>query len=208
MQRGRARWPRPPRGARGGRTGRTSQFEAQPHHHPSHPAYSAVPPYSAINPGISVSIVLKQDQPTGRQVTGVVADLLTRGDHPRGVKVRLRDGRVGRVQGVVSAEEGERGENGVGGQGAGLGRDGQSRVARGWKMERDIRDEDDYLYDESRRTDAAGAGLFAALEEADKRHLESRKDVGGEGVVHCPVCREFEGDEVAVARHVEEHFGN
>jgi len=58
----------------------------------------SVPPYSAIKPGTLVSIVLKQDQRTGRQVQGSVSQILTRGNHPRGVKVRLSDGRVGRVQ--------------------------------------------------------------------------------------------------------------
>ena len=51
-----------------------------------------------IRPGTLVSIVLKADQRTGRQVQGTVAQLLTRGDHPRGIKVRLTDGRIGRVQ--------------------------------------------------------------------------------------------------------------
>jgi uncharacterized repeat protein (TIGR03833 family) len=60
-----------------------------------------VPARRAVQIGATVSIVLKQDQSTGREVQGVVSELLTRGDHPRGVKVRLVDGRVGRVQRVV-----------------------------------------------------------------------------------------------------------
>lgn len=48
-----------------------------------------------------MSIVLKQDQGTGREVSGFVGDVLTSGDHPRGIKVRLADGRVGRVQRIV-----------------------------------------------------------------------------------------------------------
>ena len=58
----------------------------------------AVPKFSAIHRGSPVNIVLKADQRTGRLTTGHVAELLTRGDHPRGVKVRLGDGQVGRVQ--------------------------------------------------------------------------------------------------------------
>ncbi|QDS73090.1 hypothetical protein FKW77_000265 [Venturia effusa] len=54
-------------------------------------------------PGVGVSIVLKIDQPTGRQVQGIVGDVLTSGDHPRGIKVRLQDGRIGRVQQLVDA---------------------------------------------------------------------------------------------------------
>lgn len=62
---------------------------------------ASVPRRHRVLIGSQVSIVLKQDQPTGRQVQGTVAELLTRGDHPRGVKVRLSDGRVGRVQSVL-----------------------------------------------------------------------------------------------------------
>jgi len=61
-----------------------------------------VPRHNQIKPGTIVSIVLKADQRTGRQVQGTVQQLLTRGDHPRGVKVRLADGRIGRVQQLVS----------------------------------------------------------------------------------------------------------
>lgn len=51
-----------------------------------------------IKPGLKVSIVLKQDQPTGRLTEGVVADILTNSaDHPHGIKVRLESGEVGRV---------------------------------------------------------------------------------------------------------------
>ena len=60
------------------------------------------PSHSQIQVGAIVSIVLKVDQPTGHQVQGTVADVLTSGDHPRGVKVRLTDGRIGRVQEVIS----------------------------------------------------------------------------------------------------------
>lgn len=59
---------------------------------------SNVPTIQQIVPGAAVSIILKEDQPTGREIQGVVQDLLTRGNHPRGIKVRLQDGRVGRVQ--------------------------------------------------------------------------------------------------------------
>jgi len=54
-----------------------------------------------LKPGQLVSIVLKADQRTGKQVQGTVAQLLTRHDHPRGIKVKLNDGRVGRVQQIL-----------------------------------------------------------------------------------------------------------
>jgi uncharacterized repeat protein (TIGR03833 family) len=52
-----------------------------------------------ICPGSTVSIVLKQDQRTGKLALGIVKDILTKSAfHPHGIKVRLEDGQVGRVQ--------------------------------------------------------------------------------------------------------------
>jgi uncharacterized repeat protein (TIGR03833 family) len=52
-----------------------------------------------IRPGLEVSIVLKQDQKTGKLTRGIVKDILTKSPtHPHGIKVRLEDGQVGRVQ--------------------------------------------------------------------------------------------------------------
>lgn len=134
------------------------------------------------------------------------------------MKVRLRDGRVGRVQKLVSESEGTQGEAVVGGAGAGLGRDGEGggngverRPGRmvGGRIERDIRDEDEYLYDERRRRrQPADVGIFAALEEADRRYQGTGSgELRKPQVAICPVCEDFEGDEAAVAHHVEEHFG-
>lgn len=53
----------------------------------------------AIQAGMAVSIVLKQDQRTGKLTRGIVKDILTKSpNHPHGIKVRLMDGQVGRVQ--------------------------------------------------------------------------------------------------------------
>ena len=58
-----------------------------------------------IRPGIRVSIVLKQDQRTGKRTEGIVKDLLTNSPtHPHGIKVRLDDGQVGRVQEILGPE--------------------------------------------------------------------------------------------------------
>ena len=55
--------------------------------------------------GAEVLIVLKRDQRTGKLTRGVVKDILTRSaNHPHGIKVRLRDGKIGRVQEVVAQE--------------------------------------------------------------------------------------------------------
>jgi len=52
-----------------------------------------------VRPGLTVHVVLKQDQRTDKRTKGVVRDLLTKSSHhPHGIKVRLEDGRVGRVK--------------------------------------------------------------------------------------------------------------
>ena len=52
-----------------------------------------------IQSGLLVSIVLKQDQRTGKLTRGIVKDILTKSSsHPHGIKVRLMSGQVGRVQ--------------------------------------------------------------------------------------------------------------
>jgi len=49
--------------------------------------------------GLKVSIVLKQDQRTGKLTEGIVRDILTKSTtHPHGIKVRLKNGLVGRVK--------------------------------------------------------------------------------------------------------------
>ena len=52
-----------------------------------------------IKQGLTVNIVLKQDQRSGKLTTGIVKDILTNSpSHPHGIKVRLTSGAVGRVQ--------------------------------------------------------------------------------------------------------------
>jgi len=56
---------------------------------------------SDIKAGIKVSIVLKQDQRSGKLTDGVVKDILTNSPtHPHGIKVRLESGAVGRVKAI------------------------------------------------------------------------------------------------------------
>ncbi len=53
--------------------------------------------------GLKVSIVLKQDQRTGKLTKGVVRNILTKSaTHPHGIKVRLENGLVGRVKNIHS----------------------------------------------------------------------------------------------------------
>jgi len=54
---------------------------------------------SNIKPGMQVSIVLKQDQRSGKITNGIVKDILTNSmTHPHGIKVRLTSGEVVRVK--------------------------------------------------------------------------------------------------------------
>ena len=57
---------------------------------------------SNIRPGMTVLIVLKPDQLTGKLTKGVVRDILTNSSrHPHGIKVRLQSGQVGRVKEII-----------------------------------------------------------------------------------------------------------
>jgi len=116
------------------------------------------------------------------------------------------------VQGLVSEAEGLQGEGIVGGPEANLGRNGQgapSGKRTGGRMERDVREDDEYLYEN--RVAEHDYGLFAALEEADRKHESTKiapttQSLGSQDLAVCPVCYKFEGDEASVAHHVEQHF--
>ena len=61
-----------------------------------------VPKRSEIGLGKLVSIVEKQNQPTGARSEGVVARVLTNSpSHPHGIKVMLESGLVGRIKRIV-----------------------------------------------------------------------------------------------------------
>ncbi|KAF2149763.1 hypothetical protein K461DRAFT_217521, partial [Myriangium duriaei CBS 260.36] len=166
-----------------------------------------VPRWNQITSGTSVSIVLKADQPTGRQVQGVVQDLLTRGDHPRGVKVRLTDGRVGRVQRLVNSFGGSAAEPA----------EGFTTISSGQPEQRfkyrDIRLDDEP--EEPPVTNDLSAYIKPAKQKKRKGAnanlpAETTAETTVTGVADseavCPVCQDFRGDEAAVAFHVESHF--
>ncbi len=51
---------------------------------------------------MTVDVILKKDQRTGKRTRGIVKELLTNSTfHPHGIKVRLEDGQVGRVAEIV-----------------------------------------------------------------------------------------------------------
>ena len=188
------RQQRPPRqqnGQSGGRQPRTfKQYDPN------------VPTIQQVVPGAPVSIVLKQDQPTGREVQGVVQDLLTRGNHPRGIKVRLTDGRVGRVQRMASeSRQPEHAPTQQPSTNCTVRREGRQAPTY-----TDIRN-DEYPSLPPPRT------LFDFLPETvtetgsgTATEAQSEPVTFSSATVTCPICQTFQGDEAAVTHHVEEHL--
>ena len=169
-----------------------------------------------------MSIVLKEDQPTGREVQGTVQDVLSSGNHPRGIKVHMTDGRVGRVQRMVdanfvaaptsvSAEQTVDEVNGVQVISNAAAREQEALpVRRQMVRSRDIRLDRE---DEPPKTDFDLAAYIkpAKVKKGKKATAaeEAQEDQPGEAqkpVVTCPVCGKFEGDEAAVNHHVASHF--
>ncbi|KAI7485061.1 hypothetical protein KC351_g4099 [Hortaea werneckii] len=209
MNRPRNRQPRSDRGGRGGGRGGGGRGRgngpAGPPRRPKPDYDPNVPTVRQVVPGASVSIVLKADQPTGREVQGKVGELLTRGNHPRGIKVRLRDGRVGRVQRMVNADAPSTG----GSAPMQVRREGpQQTPNRIIRMERDVRlDEDEFPEGPPPRN------LGAFFPDSPSEGENEDENAAGPGMggfatanVKCPFCNHFEGDEVAVSHHVEQHI--
>jgi uncharacterized repeat protein (TIGR03833 family) len=59
---------------------------------------------SSVHPGCTVDIIQKVDQRTGKKTRGIVQEILTNSpEHPHGIKVLLKDGRVGRVTEIMDS---------------------------------------------------------------------------------------------------------
>ncbi|CAM1503054.1 Fc.00g078300.m01.CDS01 [Cosmosporella sp. VM-42] len=185
MNRPRNRQPRAPR--QSDNRGPPRQFRA-----PGTPQQAAgtVPKTYQVIPGASVFIILKEDQPTGEETQGTVQDVLTRGNHPRGIKVRLQDGQVGRVQrmgtGVAPTGSGQ-----VGGQA------GSAASSRFTMRYSDVRN-DEYSEPPPRSL----ADFMPDFPEPE-REVATAVTAGADAV-KCPFCDEFEGDEVAVTHHIDQ----
>ncbi|KAI0541559.1 hypothetical protein GGR58DRAFT_432971 [Xylaria digitata] len=193
-----------------------------------------VPRTHQVIPGALVNIVLKADQRTGRQVQGIVQHVLTKGDHPRGIKVRLTDSRVGRVQSMALVESSSSTYSpssptstdnpsssppmvtalaNTGGP-RGQGRRPRYRDAR---LEEPLDaapeqiDLGAYVVPSRRkergkkRNNANQADDAANSDGPNSNNTEA--DVTS-ALAKCPVCGAFEGDETAVAHHVAGHFGS
>lgn len=62
-----------------------------------------------IKPGMTVFVICKEDQRTGKLTEGVVRDILTNSrNHPHGIKVRLESGEVGRVSPFADTQKGRK----------------------------------------------------------------------------------------------------
>ncbi|KAL0933400.1 MFS multidrug transporter [Colletotrichum truncatum] len=172
---------------------------------------SRVPTIATVVRGAGVNIVLKADQPTGRTVAGTVQDVLTRGNHPRGIKVRLTDGRVGRVQSHSGSQQ------------AGLPTEQEMLEAAGGPVP--FEDRRPPRRREGRRQEPQGelppsqVGLEAYIRPAKQKNGGRNRAAAAAGtnsevaasnatveVVTCPVCGVFEGDAAAVEHHVASHF--
>ncbi|EGX90868.1 hypothetical protein CCM_07288 [Cordyceps militaris CM01] len=215
MDRPQNRQPRPPRGndrgGRGGRgnrggRGRGGRGGGSGHWAPATPQQSTgtVPTTRDVVPGAGVFIILKDDQPTGQETRGVVGEVLTSGNHPRGIKVRLRGGQVGRVQRLDKApldNADNREERPTGDDARSSNAQMSAGPARGGGSARfshrytDVR-YDDYLEGPPERSLAdflpADFGVPAAAKKA------------ATPTVKCPMCEDFEGDETEVTHHIDQ----
>ncbi|KAI0841418.1 hypothetical protein F5Y06DRAFT_219393 [Hypoxylon sp. FL0890] len=198
-------------------------------------ANGKVPRIAEVIPGAIVNIILKADQRTGRQVSGTVRDVLTRGDHHRGIKVRLTDGRIGRVQsigsGSITPSSGSGSAALVGSTMSSTdeqvdlanryvshprGRRGRYRDMRLEEPAEEPPQQADlsaYIVPAKRKgkgkkgQGASGQQDGTARSEGVSGSNESNSSVDViSAVATCPVCGAFEGDETAVAHHVAGHF--
>jgi uncharacterized repeat protein (TIGR03833 family) len=190
-----------------------------------------MPTTTQVVPGALVNIVLKADQPTGRTIQGTVSQLLTRGNHPRGIKVRLTDGSVGRVQsmagstaGVATAAEYP---TLAAGNTQSAGQAGPANTSNSGRIRyHDVRT------DQEQPPSTQPIGLDAYIKPAKKRGRAKKAatatatataDTAADDRSHGlpvysdqlspapqesarPVCDEFRGDGPALITHVQSHF--
>jgi uncharacterized repeat protein (TIGR03833 family) len=158
-----------------------------------------VPTSHQVVSGAAVSIVLKQDQPTGKEVQGVVQDLLSRGDHPRGIKVRLQDGRIGRVQRMASATLSATTPESQ----TGLMSEPVSNARAAFRTSR-RGNEEDFPEGPPPRT----LGDYLPRFDSERQTVASREEglSFSSATIKCPICGHFEGDEAAVSHHIDEHL--
>ncbi|KAM4055195.1 major facilitator superfamily protein [Hirsutella rhossiliensis] len=188
---------------------RNRQQRDAPGKHTSSPATpqqaaGTVPTAQQVVPGAGVFIVLKEDQPSGRQTPGTVQSVLTRGNHPRGIKVRLRGGMVGRVQ-RMSGEAGTEAAEAVAAA-VGVGT-GNVPASSSRPLCRDIRLLDGLGGYPDEPPERTLADFMPVVDNGLQSSPHDDHGTGSQGTVTCPVCEAFQGDEAAVTHHIErDHF--
>jgi uncharacterized repeat protein (TIGR03833 family) len=61
------------------------------------------PKRDELKPGLAVWIIEKENYGTANYKQGIIEYILSPGQyHPRGIKVRLKDGSIGRVQWIIA----------------------------------------------------------------------------------------------------------
>ncbi|KAG5986616.1 hypothetical protein E4U52_008405 [Claviceps spartinae] len=161
-------------------------------------AAGTVPLLRQVVPGASVFIILKEDQPTGKETAGVVAQVLTKGNHPRGIKVRLHDGQVGRVQRMGAEATAQISATAM-----------SNKIARPTRPSHQYTDIRNDLEHPSEPPSRSLAAFFPPSpgESASDQLTAERSATSAYVAVRCPMCNSFEGDETAVTHHIErEHL--
>lgn len=137
----------------------------------------------------------------------MVQDVLTKGNHPRGIKVRLQDGKVGRVQrmGVAGLAENSAGVTTTTAI--------PSSSSRFTGRYTDVRLEEEEFPEGPPPRSLADYFPPEPETVSNSEGWEGQEGAGaGAGAavvtVKCPFCEGFEGDEMAVSYHVDrEHLG-
>ncbi|GAB1316842.1 hypothetical protein MFIFM68171_07052 [Madurella fahalii] len=187
-----------------------------------------VPTTASVVPGAQVNIVMKADQPTGRMVCGTVAQILTRGNHPQGIKVRLVDGRVGRVQSMAETAVLNAPDTGTVvstdalpvGPVQGGPRQSHGRRPSLGSQEQPLSTQqvglDAYIKPAKKRGRGKGKNAGSAAAEAETGNNSSSEPQNSSlgrlppreeaSTSMCPVCYSFTGDAAALTYHVQSHF--
>lgn len=212
------------RGGRGGRGGwGAGRGGNHGHRGAGSPQQAAgtIPTVREVIPGTGVFIILKEDQPTGQETRGVVSEVLTSGNHPRGIKVRLRDGQVGRVQrmdktfreeapasGSRQVDAGEGAQGTAASPASRLNAGGASTSSGSMRFSHkytDVRN-DDYLEGPPERSFADFLPADWDIPVVSKKNKKKGVKAAADPVMtaKCPMCEEFEGDEAAVTHHIDQ----
>ncbi|OAA37902.1 hypothetical protein NOR_06979 [Metarhizium rileyi] len=198
----RNRQPRPSRHGQGQKKNRRSDPSSSLGSSQSSPttpqqAAGTVPTVQQVIPGASVHIILKEDQPTGIETTGVVGELLTRGNHPRGIKVRLRNGQVGRVQRM--SNEAETASSAV--------QDSNANSTKPKPPSRFSHRYTDMRNDLDCPSEPPPRSLADFLPPSPLANDTNSDGTTNYVEVNCPFCDSFTGDEAAVTHHIDrEHL--